>query len=195
MTTAARVVRPGRRRPAWRLTPRQRRVVLALHVVCAAGWLALYPAMLVLGITAATTSDPELARAAYLALGRLGLTLIAPFSLAALFTGLTISSGTKWGVLRHKWVVTKLCIVLIITLYDNLVLDPKLQDDARRVSHARPGVLPAALAGGHPAVVAGIIGTTLISTATVLAIFKPWGRTKRGRKALSPDGYASAARS
>jgi hypothetical protein len=39
-------------------------------------------------------------------------TLIIPINLAVLITGLVLSLGTQWGLLRYYWVLTKFLLTL-----------------------------------------------------------------------------------
>ena len=40
----------------------------------------------------------------------------ASVSLATLLTGIVLSLGTKWGLLKHYWIVAKLLLTVGVTL-------------------------------------------------------------------------------
>lgn len=46
----------------------------------------------------------------------IGLFVLVPFSLASLLTGLIQSLGSKWGLLRHYWVVSTLLINVVASV-------------------------------------------------------------------------------
>jgi hypothetical protein len=76
-------------------------------------------------------------------------TFFLPGTLLVLLTGVVLGMGTKWGLTRFYWVLTKLAIALVLLAVANLA-DPDT----------------------------GVFGllTILTSLATVLSILKPWGR-------------------
>ena len=45
-------------------------------------------------------------------------------SVAALLTGVALGLGTRWGVFRYPWVVTKLLLVVTVMLVGGFVLGP-----------------------------------------------------------------------
>jgi hypothetical protein len=51
-------------------------------------------------------------RASYLAMDLINWFVIVPFALASLFSGIVSAIGTKWGLLRHYWVLLKLLVTI-----------------------------------------------------------------------------------
>jgi hypothetical protein len=80
-----------------RLPRRWRNLLLATHVVVAVGALGTDVVLLTLGVTGLASSDPELIRAAYLAMDLLVTAVLLPLALAALGTGVLLGLGTRWG--------------------------------------------------------------------------------------------------
>jgi hypothetical protein len=86
--------------------------------------------------------------------------------------------GTRFGLVRYRWVAVKLALnVLLVSLV---------------VIALRPGISEAAdygdaLAAGRPVdpssvsqlIFPPIVSTTALVFATVLAVYKPWGRLRR----------------
>ena len=127
-------------RPRRHLGRGARRAVLSAHVISAVGLLGASSALLVLAIAGATTADPELERSAYRFVGIFGLVFGIPLSFSALFTGVTLGLGTKWGVLRYPWVMTKLVLLVTTILSGALVIGPlaeRMIDDGGRPGDAR----------------------------------------------------------
>lgn len=168
---------------ARRLSPRLRSFVLTAHVIVSVGWLGVVVAALVLAINAATARDPALSRAAYAAIGEILGTLVAPppasFSLAALLTGLVLSVGTKWGLLQHRWIVAKLALTVAVILSGILFVDGWVR--LATAADAR-GTAPMFL------IYASLAHLLMLGAATAISVYKPWGRTARGRRALREAG-------
>jgi DMSO/TMAO reductase YedYZ heme-binding membrane subunit len=75
--------------------------VLTAHVVSSVGWLGGVAVFLALSVAGVTSEDPQVVRAAYIAMESIGWLVLVPLSLASLLTGLVQSLGTKWGLFRH----------------------------------------------------------------------------------------------
>ncbi len=167
------------RRP-W-LSPRARRTALVAHIVVSVGWIGLEVALLTLGVTGVATGDPQTLRAAYVAAGVLGAAFIIPTAAAAVATGLVLGWGTKWGVLRHWWVIAKLVITIALLAGGTVVVNRRIQEAA---DEATTRSLPALASDGvgdvaYPIIGATAVGTLLLIVATVLSVVKPWGRRDR----------------
>ena len=164
-----------------RMRPGTRKLVLALHVIVSVGALGVYLGLLTLAVAGLETDDPERLRTAYTAMGIFGDWLIIPVSLAILVTGLTLGLGTRWGLLRHYWVATKLVLTLALAAASTYGLRARIHDAI--------DALPAASSGAGDVGSMGVVLVFLLPvalavyiTTTVLAIYKPWGMTGRGRR-------------
>jgi hypothetical protein len=174
------------------VSPRLRKLTLTAHIVSSVGWLGAVVAYLALAVGALNGVDPLRAQAAYLTLETLGWTVILPFALAALATGLVQSLATPWGVFRHWWITLK----LTLTVGGTTVLLLHLPTVTRMAQLA----LSTALAtGDHRQVRTQLVvhaagGLVVLLTATTLSVFKPWGLTPYGkRQQLEPRAEPSAA--
>src|SRR5438128_247342 len=98
------------------MTPGLRKLALTTHVTSSVGWLGAVAGFLCLAIAGLGSGDPQIVRAAYLAMHVTTWFVIVPFSLASLLTGLVQALGTTWGLFRHYWVVTKLLLTSFATL-------------------------------------------------------------------------------
>jgi len=101
-----------------------RRALLTAHVVASVALLGDSAGFLAVAIRAATTGDPGLAAAAYDLLDMFSLVFGIPLSFAALLTGLALTRVTKWGVRRHRWVTTKLLLIVSVILVGAFVIGP-----------------------------------------------------------------------
>lgn len=162
----------------FRLTGRTRKAVLVLHIVAAAAWFGIDLALGVLLVTAMSTSDPQVAGVAVQAVDMFAIWPMFAASLLSLGTGVVLSLGSKYGLVRYWWVAAKLAInVLMSTLI---------------VFALRPGVDEAATLGerllaGDPTaqipddlIFPVIVAPTLLIVAYVLSVAKPRKRTPIG---------------
>lgn len=156
--------------------PRLRKLTLTAHVTSSVGWLGAVVAYLALAVTALTSQDVDRAQAGYLSMELIGWYVILPLALAALASGLVQSLGTEWGLVRHYWVVTKLVLTVVGTavLLGHLPAISQMAELAARPA-AEAGRLPVQL------VVHAAGGLAILLGATVLSIYKPWGRIRRSR--------------
>jgi hypothetical protein len=162
------------------MTPRFRKFALTAHVTSSVGWLGTVASFQALAIAAVTSRDPETVRGSYLAMELTGWYVIVPFCIASLVTGLVMSLGTPWGLFRHYWVLVKFLITVVAALIlfgftqtlsslGDLAADPTLSmAELRNLKQS-----PVLHSGG---------GLLAIFVATILAVYKPWGMTRYGRR-------------
>jgi len=70
---------------------------LAAHITLAVGWIGAVASYIALDVAAATSRDPQMLRAAYLAMEVIAWYVIVPLALASLLSGVIMSLGIKWG--------------------------------------------------------------------------------------------------
>jgi len=91
------------------VSPRLYRLLLATHIIVSVGWLDIVFAKLVLGLRAMTSRAPGVSDALYLYMEVVNIAF-PPAAISSLVSGVLLSLGTKWGLLRHYWVATKLAL-------------------------------------------------------------------------------------
>lgn len=180
-------------REIWSMPPRLRKLALTAHVTFSVGWMGAVAAFLALSIAGRMSQTSDVVRGAYLATNLIGLAVILPMSLGALLTGLFQGLGTRWGLFKYRWVVTKLVLSFVATLLLILHQFTAVAEAAKRAL--------ALAVGGHPDAGFGAIQTQLVVDAslaivvllvtTTLSIYKPWGLSAYGRRRQS-GGAASA---
>lgn len=171
------------------LSPRLRRLSLTAHIVSSVGWLGAVVVFLGLSLAGLSASDPQVVRSVYLGMDVTGWAVLVPLSLASLFTGLTQALGSKWGLLRHYWVITKLVINVVASVVLVLYMGT-LDVLATQATMTTDDV--AALRSPSP-----LLHTTaalvLLITAAVLSVYKPRGMTRRGwRRQQAERGVSQA---
>ena len=165
-----------------------RKLVLTVHVVVSVGWIGIEAGLLALGLTGLYTRDPEVLRAVYVAAELFGGIFLAPASMGVLVTGILLSVGTPWGLVRHYWVLVKFVLTMALVASGILVLNRRLQEAAVSVSEVPLSTLTSADVGAlqFQIVAAVSVALLLLITATTLSVYKPWGRTWFGwRKVIA----------
>lgn len=165
--------------PPRRLPQRWRNLLLTVHVVVAVGALGVDAALLTLGVTGLVSGDAELVRAAYLAMDVLISAVMLPLAAAALLTGVLLGLGTRWGLVRHYWVLAKLALTLLAATAAVLSLRPSLAEAAASARALPPAELVAGGIGqtGVGVTVAPAVALAVLVSTVVLAVVKPWGQT------------------
>jgi hypothetical protein len=148
-----------------------RKLTLLAHVLSSVGWTGAVAAFLALALTGLNNPDPQTARAVYIAMEPVTSWVIVPFAIASLVTGLLLSLGTRWGLLRHYWVIFKLLIsgfsLPLLFLHTAVI---------HRVAAAAmvSGIAPADLRQDRvQLVVAAVVSLGALVGATLLSIYKP----------------------
>jgi hypothetical protein len=171
--------------------------LLTSHVIVSVGWLGVVIAKVALKIIAMTTSNPANIGALLFAAGRLSFAF-PPLAILTIVTGVLLSLGTKWGLIQHYWVATKIVLTfgVIITAVQlgTRIPQPTGQpmDDASILGiTSSPATLLMALTITH---------LVMLVVATILSTYKPWGKTWFARrKAVQPQSeraiLATTARS
>ena len=162
------------------MTPLLRKFALTAHITFSVGWLGAVVAYLALAIAGLTSHDVSMVRAAYLSMELIGWSVIVPFSLAALLTGLVQSLGTQWGLFRHYWILVK----FLLTTAATIVLLWHMQAVSRMSGLAAETTLSSAdfRALRIQLVVHAAGGLLVLLAAATLSVYKPWGMTPYGRR-------------
>jgi hypothetical protein len=101
-------------------------------------------------------------------------------ALASLVTGLVQSLGTTWGLLRHYWVLAKLLINVFATIVLLLYMQT-LGSLGEAAERPLSGDDLSGLRSPSPVLHAGA-ALLLLVAATALAVYKPPGMTRYGRR-------------
>ncbi|WP_051343381.1 hypothetical protein [Pseudonocardia spinosispora] len=155
---------------AGQVAPRTRKVLLTLHVALSGVFLGLAAVMLTLAVLAADTRDAAVAQSHYVLLAGFEVTILPWVSLSSIMSGLAVSLTGKWGLVKHYWVLAKF-VLAVLAVASGLVFVQGWVASAAE----KPGADPVWLIGGFG------VGGALVLAATVLSVYKPWGRTRFGR--------------
>lgn len=158
----------------WRLSPGWRKGVLTAHVVLSVGWIGLAVSLIALAAAGLGSGETW----PYRAVGLLGGTFLLPLSLSAFLTGVLLSLGTKWGLVRYYWVAAKLFATIALVVAGQLALGRFIATAAERAAGDQVGEV------GQRVLDGSIANLVLLVVLTVLSVYKPWGRTRRGKAIL-----------
>lgn len=172
-----------------RLSAPLRKGALAVHLATSVGWIGAVGAYLALDLTAATSSEAAVLRSAYLGMGLIAGSVIVPLAVAALLTGLVVSLGTRWGLVRHWWVVVSLALTLFATVV--LVVESGTITAYAAVA-ADPTASAAELRALGGTLVHSVGGALVLLVVLIVNVYKPSGLTPYGwRKLREERGAAS----
>ena len=138
-----------------------RHTVLTAHIMVSVGLLGDSAGFLAVAIRAAMAEEPTAVVELTGVLQMFAFMFGIPLSVGALVTGLALGLGTRWGVFRYPWVVTKLALVVSVMAVGALAINP---------------AITMTLAGGDgtPRLIAAAAYDVLaLSLATGLSVFKP----------------------
>jgi hypothetical protein len=136
----------------------------------------------VMGIVVFTAllSESESTRAlCYRALELFAVWPLLTTGLVCLASGVVLGLGTKWGLIRYWWVAIKLALNVVLVFLVAFALRPGVVELAEQGRRFMAGE-PASLAVGD-LIFPPIVSTSALLVATALAVFKPWGRTRKRR--------------
>ncbi|MFD7309423.1 hypothetical protein [Promicromonospora sp. NPDC059942] len=163
------------------LPPRVRKAVLTVHIVSAGAWIGVDVLVAVLAGIGLGGGSAAVRGLALRALAEFVVTPMLVSALVCLASGVVLGLATKWGLVRYWWVAVKLVTNLVLCTLILVVLWPGMPDVG-----AAGGAIEA---GGVPAtdisflVFPPTVSLTALAVATVLSVYKPWGRVGgRGRR-------------
>ncbi|HET6398439.1 MAG TPA: DUF2269 domain-containing protein [Candidatus Thermoplasmatota archaeon] len=153
------------------------RILLASHIASSVGWLGALLAFTVLDVATATSRDVATLVAAYLAMDLVARWAIVPLAALALASGVAVALTTRWGLLRHYWVL----LSLVLTAFAFAVLLLQLPVVARNAALAREAAASGSgLAAPGNLLLHSVGGCLLLGFVLVLNVVKPRGLTRRG---------------
>lgn len=157
------------------MTPRVRKLVLAVHLTLSGGWIGAVVAYVALGVAASASPEPSTVRAAWVAMELTGWYVVVPLALGSLLTGLLMGLGTKWGLVRYYWVLITLALTTVAVIV--LVLHMPTVSTQAAIARSASGTELQSLGGD---LFHSVLGLMVLLTIQVLNIFKPSGMTRFG---------------
>ncbi|WP_306367304.1 hypothetical protein [Nocardiopsis sp. CC223A] len=164
--------RPTPRRRPGRLGPRTRKAVLIVHIAASGAWLGLDLVLGILVVTALLGGDGAALAVAAAAFATWPMIAVGALTLAS---GVVLGLGSRYGLVRYKWVLVKLVLNVVLVLLVVFALSPAvgaLAEEARAAS-ASGG----ALAFDPEMLFPPVVSSTAVAFAIAVSVTKPWGPT------------------
>jgi len=153
-----------------RMPRRPRMVVLTVHIVASVALLGVSAAVVAIGVLADGMSDPTSVRSAGDIMSTFAMAFGIPLSLVSLVTGVVLGLATRWGVVRHGWVIAKIVLLAAVMVNGALLLG------SAETTVADTGAVPGRL------VPAAIFNVVALTVATGLSVFKPVPSKRRAAR-------------
>ena len=160
------------------MTPSLRKLTFTTHVTSSAGWVGAVLVFLALAVIGLTSEHERSVRGAYLVMAPAAWLVLVPLAHASLLSGIALSFGTTWGLLRHYWVVLKLAI----TAFSTVILLVYMDTFGQMAQVAADPVVDLAEVRNASPLVHAVLALMLLMIATVLGVYKPFGMTRYGRQ-------------
>lgn len=184
------------------MTATLRKLTFTTHITSSVGWVGAVLVFLALAVIALTSRNEATVRGAYLVMAPAAWFVLVPLAHASLLSGVVLSLGSTWGLVRYYWVVFKLGITVFCTAILLIYMGTFRQMAGVA---ADPGVDLPLVRNASPMVHA-VLALLLLVVATWLGVYKPFGMTPYGMRqqvkarqalssiALPPTGVALGAR-
>ncbi len=168
ITQRSGIATPRATQPRFRLRGRPYKLALTAHILGSVGWFGIAVFVVFAFVASVVTGDAGLSNALVRTV-ETSPWLSIPVGVIAAATGVLLSLGTKWGLVRHWWVVAKIAISIIVILTDAFVLGHAAHDQLAAASSPRDLYGPT------------IAHAVVLGVATLLSVLKPRGRTPWSR--------------
>jgi hypothetical protein len=171
------------------MTPRLRTLALTAHVASSIGWFGAVAAFLVLAVAGLTRESPNVVLACYVAMSLTTWFAVVPLAIISLISGAISSLGTKWGLVRHYWVMVKLVVSIFITAL--LALHMPLVDFLASASTKNPAIAIGLHGLRIQMIFYGAAAMLVLLLLTALSMYKPSGMTRYGWRKLQEERASS----
>jgi hypothetical protein len=161
---------------ALKIGQKTRKVTLVTHIVSAGAWIGIDVVVGALVLAGWLTADPTIRGAAYVALGSFVVVPMLASGLVCLVSGLVLGLGTRYGLVRYWWVAIKLVMNVVLCVLIVFLLRPGMPDIVEHGRHLLAG--SASDVDVSALFFPPAVSLAVLATATVLAVFKPFGRVR-----------------
>jgi hypothetical protein len=164
--------------------PTLRRFALTAHLTSSIGWIGAVLVFLALAAIGLTSQDERTVRGAYLVMAPAAWFVLVPLAHASLISGVALSLGTPWGLIRHYWVVLK----LMITAFSTVILLIYMGTFRHMAGVAADPILELDVVRNPSPLVHSVLALILLVAASILGVYKPFGMTPYGQRQQSARG-------
>jgi hypothetical protein len=156
-----------------------RRAALTVHVVAAGVWLGIDAVLGVLVLTARLTDSTDTEALCYRALELFAVWPLFTAGAVTLASGIVLGLGTKYGLVKYWWVAAKLVLNVVLTALILIALRPAVHEASTYGEALAAG--QATDASVRELIFPPIVSSIALVAATILAVYKPWGRIRGDR--------------
>jgi hypothetical protein len=160
------------------MSPGLRRLTFTTHLTTSLGWAGAVLVFLALAAIGLTSDDAIVVRGAYLLMAPAAWFVLVPLGHASLISGIVLSVGTKWGLFKHYWVVSK----LVLTAFATVILLVYMGTFRQMAGVAADPVVDIAAVRNASPLIHSVLAFILLTVTTVLGVYKPFGMTAYGRR-------------
>lgn len=163
------------------LTLSNQKFLKVIHLISTSIWFSSVITLMLLPIISKkiTTGDEiYMYNLVYYFIDMFILTLAA---ILTLLTGLIYSLFTKWGFIRHGWILYKWVITLLIIIIGTFYLGPMVEklleiSEVQRIEALQDQYY---IRGEIIGIYAAIINSVLLFIAVFVSVYKPWKNIKK----------------
>lgn len=160
------------------MSPVLRRLTFTTHLTTSLGWAGAVLVFLALAVIGLTSEDPIVVRGAYLLMAPAAWFVLVPLAHAALISGILLCLGTKWGLIKHYWIVSK----LVLTAFATVILLVYMGTFRQMAGVAADPMVDIAAVRNASPLIHSMLAFILLMVTTVLGVYKPFGMTAYGRR-------------
>src|SRR5262249_54958838 len=130
---------------------------------------------IVMGILVfAALADSTMAVGYYQGLAEFAVWPLLTVGVLCLASGVLLGLGSKYGLVRYWWVAVKLVLNVVLCVLVLFLLRPGVLDAAAGIPEDKLFMPP-------------IVSTTAVLFATIISVYKPWGRVRKRTYAPAPE--------
>ena len=122
-------------------------------------------------------------RGAYLVMVPAAWFVLVPLAHTSVLTGVALSLGTAWSLFRHYWVALK----LLITVFATVILMIYMRTFSQMSNTAGDSEAALSLVRSPSPAVHSVLALVVLSAATWLGVYKPFGLTPYGVRSGTRD--------
>jgi hypothetical protein len=164
----------------YQFTKLQQKILKIMHILVAMLWLS---SVIILTVLVYISQDIHNTEALYMytyIYYFIDMYVLTPAAIMTLITGILYSNYTPWGFAKHRWVIYKWIVTISIILLGTFYLGPLAEKMLLIVETKELLALDdiSYISGTNSLFYFGILNLVLLFSATVVAVVKPWKKSK-----------------
>jgi uncharacterized membrane protein len=163
-----------------KLNVKQRNWLLSLHIASGGLWFGAALCSVALALGGSSLKDGDGLYGINIARNTIGEFAIVPAAILSVITGVLLCSFTSWGLFKHRWVMVKQVMTLILIAIGSAWLGPWTKEMTTISEVARAQSLQNFhyLDLQQAATIGGALQTVALSIVIAISTVKPWVKRK-----------------